>query len=535
VSDERVKGALRALLLPIRPDLEGAAIAAAAASLLGAGVAPGDQAERLRVERARWETTGKPSKALVGAVRAYLRAGDPQFGDVLAKGYFAMHAKIAARAQFDHGLAAALLSHARLIAVLGVEDRLSSAQVTQLLATRNERLPVSWEAVRDVASAVGGSAKLEQAEVEGLYALDAELEPESFGDAGLPECVALVGRKAAELGLSEQFEAALFLLATEPFGPHLKMLHFLCVVAEYYDHPLAFAYEFHPRGKIATWLAGRYPTALGKTGSDFLNNAKSIDVLDRGWANGRMPAVVPQAHALVTLVESLSSLGFSARRELATWIRRLLARIIRLEAGSATVLPSFGPRELKKIIAAVSSGPTNTFGILEQRVVDAVALLRHDQDRWVPRGLGDSVNTTNISRKKFGDCDFQDAKGRLVVAFEPHAGALTEVYVQAHELTLERVLDQRIAEWEQTIGSASDWSATVIFVAHQVPGSQPLAEISLPQVTVQILAVTFEELLEGIDPRKAEVRRIFEDLVHQPLAESRTPDLVRQRILSIIA
>jgi hypothetical protein len=535
VIDEQLKGALRALLLPIRPELEARAISAASETLAKGRVAEADQAEFLKLERERWRQSGKPNGIFADAVRSYLRAGEPQFGDVLARRYFAIHASLSARAQFDHSLAAALLSHARLIAVLGIEDRLSSAQISQLLSRRDPRLPSSWEAVQSVLGEIDSRPELDLAQVEELFAVDIRLEETAFGDAELGQCAELVGRMAEELGLSDSFETALRVIATEPFAPHLKMLHFLCVIAEYYDHPLQFAYEFHPRGQISRWVANQYPAALGKTGSDFLNNAKSVDVLDRGWANSKKRAISRQAHALVTVVESLSGLGFSARRELATWIRRLLVRIIRLSEGAGTTLPPFEQEDVAKLLEAVSHGPTNTLGIIEQRIVDALAFLRCPPPEWVSRGLGDSVNATNISRRKCGDCDFQDAKNRVVAAFEPHAGKLSDVYVNAHALTLERVLDRRIDEWAQTVGLGGGWFATVTFVAHEIPSNECLAEITLPEVTAEIRAVTFEEFLGGVDLCSRETLIAFNGLVREPLTKDRTPDAVRRALLSIIA
>lgn len=533
--EEEAKGALRALLLPIRPELETAAIDAATLALAECQIAEDDIAAFLQLQHRRWREGIKQNRAFASAVEAYLLAGEPEFGESLAKKYFAMHAKLSGLAQFNHNLASALLSHARLIVALAIEDRLSSAQIAQLLSQRDPRLPVSWVAIEVVLRAIGTRPQLVLEDVEDLFSLDEETEEHAFGDANLTECVQLVGSTASGLGLPTSFEGALNTLVTNPFAPHLKMLHFLCVIAEYYDHPLQFPYEFSPRGKVSNWLAQRYPASLGRTGNPFLNNAKSVDMLDRGWANSKKPAQSRQAHALVTVVESLSSLGFSARRELATWVRRLLVRIIKLANGAATTLPPFGPLEIEMLLRAVSHGPTKTLGILEQRVVDALAFLRYPSPEWVARGLGDSVNVTNISRRKCGDCDFQDARNRRVAAFEPHAGRLSDIYVQAHQLTLERVLTARADEWAQTVGSGGGWSASVLFVAHEIPSSEPLAEVRLPEVTAEIRAVTFEEFLADVDPQARDTLVAFRELVRKPLTEDRTPDPIREKLVSIIS
>jgi hypothetical protein len=536
--EEQLKGALRALLLPIRPELEMDAIAAAGEALAKGHVAEADCADFMRIEAEQWRLspTHNPGEIFANVVRAYLRAGDPgDIGDRIATQYFAMHKNLAERPQFEHSLASALLSHARLIAVLGVQERLSSAQISQLLSQRDSRLPGSWEAIQSILSSINNRPELVQAQVEELFALDVGLEEEWFGDADRSECIKLIGRMASSVGLGGEFEEALNVLVLERFPPHLKMLHFLCFIAEYYDHPLQFAYEFKPRGKVAKWVAEQYPGAFGRTGSPFLNNAKSVDVLDRGWANSKKRAISRQAHALVTVVDSLSGLGFSARRELATWIRRLLVRVIRLESDIATDLPKFGPAEVEKIIAAVCEGPTNTFGILEQRVVDAVSALSHGPPVWVARGLTDSVNTTNISRRKCGDCDFQDTESRLVKAFEPHAGSLTDIYVKDHKLTLERVLVERGIEWEQTVSENSNWTVIVTFVAHEIPQMEVGTEVHLPGVTAEINAITFEDFMTGVELGSGEALSMFAEYVRAPLMDERTPETVRRRVSDLIA
>jgi hypothetical protein len=534
VSEDQIKGELRRLLLPIRPELETDAIDAARWALDMAGIDTNDHAAFLRLEQARWRESGTPDDDFATTVKAYLEAGETHFGGKLAKKYFVMHATLAARAQLNHDLASALLSHARLIAALAEEDRLSSAQIAQLLSQRAPRLPSSWLAVEVILRAIGSRPTLSKKATKELFDLDRENEEETFADADLRECVQLIGNVASELGLPPSFEAELAVLVTDPFVPYLKMLHFLCTIAEYYDHPPEFPYEFAPRGKVSAWLAGRYPKALGTSGNPFLNNAKSVDVLDRSWANSKKPAQSLQAHALVTVIESLSGLGFSARRELATWIRRLLARIIRLSTGTGTVLKGFKRREVEKLVAAVAAGETHTLGILEQRLVDALGSLQYGEPRWVPRGLGDSVYATNVSRRKCGDCDFQNASGRRVNAFEPHAGTLTEVYVRAHELTLERVLRERVKEWSESVGGGRKWSVTVTFVAHDVPSGGLLGEVVLPEVTAKIRAVTFAAFVAKLKFNRQTVKA-FEEHVRGPLMETRTPEAVREKVKLLIA
>src|SRR4051812_35726951 len=114
MTDDSTREALRRLLLPIKPEREAEGIDAAAAALAKSGLAPNDFSEFLRIEHARWREKAAPDATFAAAVRGYLEAGDPQFGHLLAPSYFQLHAKLSSQARFDHDVAAALLSHARL-------------------------------------------------------------------------------------------------------------------------------------------------------------------------------------------------------------------------------------------------------------------------------------------------------------------------------------------------------------------------------------------------------------------------------------
>ena len=83
-----VRESFRRLLLPTQPDLEECAVSAAAEALDAGGLAPLDQSTFLETERGKWQDTGAPDELFARAVRAYLGAGDPRFGDLLAGKYF---------------------------------------------------------------------------------------------------------------------------------------------------------------------------------------------------------------------------------------------------------------------------------------------------------------------------------------------------------------------------------------------------------------------------------------------------------------
>jgi hypothetical protein len=541
MSDEldQIREAMRWLQLPVPADGERDAVEATAAKLQFLGVDAADAASWLRLEIEGWRESGRPSPDLVAIAATYLEAGDPGLGPQLAASYFPLHARLGDRPLIDHDSASAVLSHARLIVLLAAEESLSAAQVAKLITTRDHRVPIAWPEVAMILAELQSAPSLSLEEVEGAYETDQELELEFFADADERDCIATVADVARRLGfpgdLGEPL-TTLFFPAEKPHGPYLQMLHIQCTIAEFYDHALNVLYEFNPRGQAAEWLFERYPSSITAARDPFVNNAKSVDEMTRAWATSkrRDPAIERQAHALVSIVEGLDSMGFAARRELASWLRRLLARRIRLAEGTEVSLPdALSSTQLRTLVDAVAAGETGTRGILEQRIVDAVAALRHPAPGWVSRGLLDSVNATNLSSRKCGDCDFQDADTLEVVAYEAHAGRLTDLYVQSHLRTLRAVLRRRAAEWEENFGGGLDWTVKVVFVAHAVE-TTAMPKQALDGISVEIDAVTYEQFLADLDCGVDSVRDAIDEYVRAPLAASRTPDPIRSTFLEVI-
>jgi hypothetical protein len=528
---------MRWLLLPIPVEGETAAVEAAREALVYARVDPEDALTWIGLELQSWREAGEPSGDFRAVVAAYLEAGDPGLGRDLARVYFRLHQRLMAQPMIDHDAASAVLSHARLMALLAREESLTAAQVAKLVAVRDKRAPISWKLVEPVLSQLGLAPELGQEEIEALYATDERLEVEAFADADETACAEMVADAARHLGFPGDLLGPLMdLLPVEstPFGPYLQMLHFQCVIAEHHDHSLSAIYEFNPRGQAPKWLFERYPSTLEVAGNPFLNNAKSVDELNLEWARSKKPARIQQAHALVAIVQGLDSLGYSARRELASWLRRLLVRRIRIARGYEVELPArLSAAQARQVFKAVAAGETGTRGILEQRVVDAAAFLRHPAPEWIPRGLLDSVNATNVSRRKCGDCDFQNAAASAVRAYEAHAGKLTDVYVQGHLRTLEAVLVERAVEWEENVGPGLEWEVIVTFVAHEIDVST-LPTVEIGNATVRIEATDYASFLAGLSSSSPGAKDAVNRYVRGPIAAPRTPASVRQKLLDVV-
>ena len=146
----------------------------------------------------------------------------------------------------------------------------------------------------------------------------------------------------------------------------------------------------------------------------------------------------------------------------------------------------------------------------------------------------DSVNATNISRRKLGDCDFQDAAKRQVAAYEAHAGRLTDLYISAHLRTLEQVLAWRAQEWAENVGPDLEWKVCVVFVAHDLALVEPVDSAEFEGVKIKLEATTYENFLGGLDENDPAVLSAVSEYVLAPLALRRTPDPVRETLLDLI-
>lgn len=531
-----MREALRWLLLPVPVEGEDAAVDAAREVLAGLGVDIADAPLWLEVGLEEWRESGAPGKGFAAVVAAYIAASDDEPGRRLAASYFDLHKRLREQPRFDHDSASALLSHARLIDLLAREEKLSASQVAKLVSARDTRVPASWMQIRIILREAKLAPTMSVKSVEDVYEADEALEIELFGDSDERVCAEMVAAAARNLGFAGDLLGALGTLLPRdhaPFGPYLQMLHYQCIIAEYYDHALSSIYEFTPRGKAPKWLLDKYPPALEVAKNPFLNNAKGVDQLNYAWARRRNDQP-HQAHALVSTIQGLDSMGYAAKRELAAWLRRLLVRRIRLAREIQVPLPdSLGADQAEALLSLVATAETHTKGIIEQRVVDAVAFHRHPSPQWIARGLLDSVNATNISSLKCGDCDFQDTSARRVVAYEAHAGKLTEIYLEGHLRSLEAVLERRTQEWKENLGSAASWSLEVTFVAHEMLPLKPIRrDISGVDVTVE--AIHFEEFLSGLNTSDAGLIDALNAYVGDPLAEPRTPNSVRQAFLKLI-
>ncbi|OUC12912.1 MAG: hypothetical protein B0A82_19960 [Alkalinema sp. CACIAM 70d] len=543
----RVRQPLRMLLLPARHGTEKSCGRSLKKELVALGVLPDDFLNWVSLQLEQWRLLGTPSSELRQIVKSSILAactGAPSeviiYGAKLADRYFEIHEKLIREHLMSHEEGVTFLSHAFLIAHLASAEKLSAAQIANLLSQRDQRARFSRQSIASALEALRVQPELSIKQVRILYFRDAGQELAAFADADLPTAAELVTLAGERLGYQGDLLTALKTLSpisgsnglSSPYTPYLQILHYQCSIAEYFDHAVTDLYEFSPRGASCNWLHSQYPDSITGAGNPFLNNAKSVEVADIGWVRSKKSKERPGAMALLSILQGLQAMGFFARRELARWLRLWLHRAIRIAGSAATAIPTtLSPQQISSLIARISLGNTETFGILEQRVVDAITVCLHPQ--WRTRGLGDSVNTTNLSRTKLGDCEFLNPATKSLVAYESHGGKLTAVYVEEHLATIKKSVLRRIDELT-AIADISAWSAEIIFVAHEVIGEIP-DSVTIEGLAITIKTATFSTFLATQIPSDSEAfSSAITEYFLTPLQAQRTPNEVRQKLLSSI-
>lgn len=539
--------ALRILQLPYRSSAEVACSAALARELSASGLQPSEFVAWAELEISRWKVAQEPSSPLTHVVAVVGRSaaqGEPpvvsQVLSTLMERYFTVHRAL----MQEHGLnfpqAISSLSHAAAIIRLAVEDFHSSAQIARILAPKDQRASFSRQIVGDILRHAGCEPKLSRTDIRRLFYEDEVREIHTFADADLKRAIVIVSTNAGRFGVADVVDEALSVLGPEErdgrfesdWTPYLQILHYQCSIAEFFDHAVIDLYEFKPRGAAATWLFEQYPHSIAGAQNPFLNNAKSVELLTEAWVRSKKSAERPGARAIFALLSTLDSLGFAARRELCKWLRIWLHRVIRQAKEVPSQLPGFlTSPQIESLFSAVAQGNTGTFGIIEQRVLDCIAYVRHQG--WRARGVGDSVHATNLSSYKFGDCEFIDAGRRIIEAYEAHGGRLSPLYIEQHLLTLEKSISRRLDELN-SYDDVGNWLLRINFVAHEI-GSVQVRNEEILGLRVEVIPVTFRDFVGGLLIGSDQHRMIgaVQDLLLSPMRERRTPNVARSRVVEL--
>lgn len=539
VSSESLLAAFRALQLPIDPRRERDALKAFATVLIDSEIAIEDLALFVTAEFTRWMEggVGAVDSRLELASKAALTASNEKWSNDFSRNYFKIHESLQEKRGLSPRDSNLLLSQLRIIVMSAEEGRMSSAKVAVVVGAAIPSLIIDWQEIQVVLDGLNIAPELVFEDADNARVRDIDKAERIFADADLDEASRIVSVAAGRLGFSGDLYALLtVLLGTEgqpTHVPYLQILYFQCLISEFFDNVPSALYEFRPRGQVLEKILEKVFGALAPKGNPVLNNAKGHAVLDRNWARARKPKELPQATALADIIAGLGELGQAAQRDLAGLLRCWVLRYIQLNQAEETKLPArLSEIQWRRVIAALGSGPSETLGIVEQRLVDAFARLRHrEADGWRSRGIGDSVNATNTSRRKLGDCDFQNATARRVVAFEAHAGTLTPMYFRGHQRTLIASLVARVEEFE-SISERSEWHVRVVFVANEFGLNLPGPE-DVDGVRVEYEFLRIQDALREIDVSDQEIRGVLEELVATPLRARRTPDSIRKRFMAL--
>lgn len=530
-----IKEAFKSLLLPVPVEQEDYCLEEFRAALTESGVAPQDHAVWVDYQIRAWSETGTPSEEFKEAIQVAIRFPGERFSENIADCYFNLHDSLQTDFLLSHTQARAYLSHSRLIYTLADAEWMSSAQIANLVGTRDTRVGVSRQSIVKILTKLRIKPRITEDQVRECFYRDQNLEISVMADADLDAAASLVGATASSLGVQIDFGAKLLDLCPDGnlqhHPPYLQILHYQSTIAELYDHRLTDLYEFNPRGTPVGWLVDQYPGALTGASNPFLNNAKSVEALTIGWARSKA-SNFRSALALFELLAEMEELGFSARKELAQWVRLWIHRVMQLARPLENLIPEdLDQSALERFLENIAGSESGTSGILEQRVVDALSIQLYQRSNdWVCRGAKDPVNATNMSKRKLGDIDFQRVSTKQVEAFEAHAGTLTAPYLNNHMEVLWRVLDARIKEWE-TYSEETGWVVKIIFVAHAFAVDEP-EEIEREGVTIRISFCNYTDLIEEVRVHGG-LGDAVRSFVLQPINEKRTPNHARERFIQL--
>jgi hypothetical protein len=524
---------VRSLNLPIEPSSLADGVVAATVTLDRHGHRGQDAVDQLNLDISTWISGGECTELLADVIAACIAAaGGPDVRRLFARSYTSLIDRHSTRFGLTRTEARMLLGRARFFVLLASEG-MSASQISRLQRSLEPLVDPPWRLIQDITAGSGLRPTVSPGEMSQLWEADAERARNLFPDGDYLDACTAAAEACEALGPLVSLKSELAALLsngdvqiTAPPIHYLQILHFALSPLEWFDHCPTMLYEFAPRGQAANWLFNQYNVP---TGNPVLNNAKSVEVLDVAWARSKDTR---SSAALVAVLQLVEQLPFGARREVAAILRSWLHRTRDLMITPTLLLPD-SPSEpsVRQALSAIAQEGTQTAGVIEQRVVDAAVAYRHRGDKWRPRGLGDPVNASNLSRRKLGDVEMQSADDRLAVAYEAHGGILTAPYVEGHRRSLRRSLGRRYAEEWIHVADAGEWRVKVVFVAHAIAPDIDLTDEDVGGIRVTFEARTYGDFFsasfpEGIDDV---VLDHFAEHVHHALNRRTTPAETRSR------
>ena len=529
-------------LLPLEEEKLNEAIASAVITLVSRGLTA--EESRLKLEAVFEDWLDKDGKAEVLPLEIRPLLAGASWADRTTKtphtNYVELLRKLEGKYTGNRREAAILVSRLPFILSLAEEFNCSPPRIAYLLTPAHTTNPISWKAIRKILEQFKISYKLDTEKIKDLIERERLAQEVEFADASVRTLVEIFAAESAAFGLGTDFDQAISNLFApsggDPFVPYLQMLLYVAVSNHFFDHPSEFISTFEPRGGPGNQICGVFPSQLAPGGNPMLNNSKAINKLTLDWADARDTAN-DLAKCLVRVVYGLSSLPYPARKKLSATIRRGILRFIEIQTPAQMTIPEVtGIDDAWKFLRAVVAAPTNTKGIIEQRVTDFLGVMTHQESAWRARGLGDPVNASNTSSRKLGDCDFQNAATQQCHAVEAHAGRLTDVYLHEHLRTLRLNLPKRLDEWSG-ISEISEWKLEVLFIAPENALSTDHLTPALG-IPCDLKVTTFHEAcdhaLEMASSMQEKAVEIFNRWVVRPLNAPNTPHSVKHKALEMM-
>src|SRR5271170_3222087 len=247
-----IRQSLRIFQLPIQVRSEFAACKALAHFLRRGAIRYEDSLTWTRLELNLWRESGRPSKGLRRAVQAVLSVEVSNTTAFSSAKYFSLHERLRSDHGFGHEESTAFLSHLNLAIGLVQAQRFTGARLTQVLSSIDTRVRFTRQSISQAISALGLRTEINIDQLDSVWKRDKSFEEVFFADADLSDSAEIAGEAASDLGFRGNLKTGLLFLAPvqelAKYVPYIQMLHFQCVIPEYFDHSVLDLYEFSPRG-----------------------------------------------------------------------------------------------------------------------------------------------------------------------------------------------------------------------------------------------------------------------------------------------
>ncbi len=522
--------------LPVRPEELDAAAGNVAANMTSNGYAEEEFADRFRELWEIWSTTGSVSRELKSIVAALFDACPRvQF---LGECLFTLRDDLVEKDFLSHEQANALIGSAERIVTLAKLERMCAYMITEHIGIEG----VTFHSIQRMLRCIGLCPEFSKDDAIAVMESDRSEVAWTFKDDDDDQALETLSVQLEKLGCPKSIAATIRYLDRDvEHEPYMFMIHFELLPLEKYDrYPGKGVYEFSPRGEACNYLW--HDEYRNPTQNPYLNNAKGFAALDMTWAENRKgkQGAKNGPVRLVELFEDLGKLPYPSRRHAGCLIRRWLCRRLdRLRDSQPEQIPLPDKSARAYFLECVGEGNTSTLGIIDQRVCDFLAVLDQPESlRSKARGLGSSVNETNLSAAKIGDVEFVDYAKHSIVGYEAHGGQLRDEYIELHLATLARILSEKRLELREE-ARPSEWKLTVKYVAHDVSALDKYREATIIEVadyTVTVMAISYAELMEdlgGIE-NLALQEELFDALVHRRVNYGVVPKQITQRYYELI-